>query len=203
MNSHLASMPPGPLAASPITVKGRTFRVDTTRLEDPPDHFDADFAWAQLRHGAISLCFAKAKLGSAESFEIRLEVRLATDGMGASAVASLRKIGPSIERWVTRNAGLRYARPGGDLAQLPSEEDASLWADILRVTQYGNEAQIDAYQISLQQIGNATTGAAKVSRFDIAPIVRIYMTAFELHNLISDVAKVTKAIEQLRRGNSA
>ena len=59
-----------------INHASKTIRVDWSRLSPPTDIYDADFAWAEERHGAVSVLFAKAHL-SGDGLRSRVEVRFA------------------------------------------------------------------------------------------------------------------------------
>jgi hypothetical protein len=181
------------VAGGAVDIVDNSIRIDWTRLDPPTNVYDADFAWAAVRHGTVSLFFAKEFL-SANRLRSRMELRFGFEAFvgafwesSADFFAKLKaKVTPPPE--VTRSAA--------DLMALESEREHSDWASFAYMAHHGTQASLDFFRLPPAGIARFITGGG-TSGLKPDPIVRVHTTVWELYRLLEMCEPIVSQVRGL------
>jgi hypothetical protein len=171
--------------AQGVTAKGDKIGVDLRALPAPSQHFVADHAWVQLRSGIVGLGFGALTLGRERHIAARLEIRMSVEAFAGSVLGPIDALLTGLQKYLESTPRVPRASPEEWVREAPTDKDSLAWATLVRVAHVGGEAQLDFYQLTASQVANAVNGQ-KIEQFEVIPVLRVLMAAFELHGLLVD-----------------
>lgn len=173
-----------------------SLRVDARQLAPPIRTYDADFAWPQVRLGAVSLLFGKSDLNVDNRLRTRLELRYPPEAF----------VGHFWENSRQFHAGLRNARenlPGWEDRDAiepqswEAEVDHSEWVNFDYIARTGSQAVLDFFHLSPQAVVRFKRGQG-TSQLILEPVVRINMTTREILKLFDSCEVIAQQFEPLK-----
>jgi hypothetical protein len=183
-------------AVDPITVgPDRSINIDLKKLAAPLNTYDADFAWIVHRPGAVSLFFGKAVVAEdRERLRTRLEIRYPPENLVNHFWKNSRRFHARLKAMVGTwpwDEKRDSERP----QTWPSDRDHSEVANFESMAHAGTEACLDFYLLPATGIARFTTGQGSET-LSVVPVVRVYMTVFELLRFLNSTEEVVAAIKQ-------
>jgi hypothetical protein len=171
-------------------------RIDATRLAPPSSVYDADLLWAEERHGAVSLFFAKEHL-SGKRLRTRVEIRYPYEPFAFH-------LWENASDFHARLRGFRSKFPqGGELASPESltareaDREHSDWANFDILSHHGTLACLDFFRLPPAGLAQFARGGGSAGLV-LEPILRIHTTAAELCRLLDLCEPIAGRIEALR-----
>ncbi len=191
----LAMARPDPIT---IGVDG-SIQVDASKLDPPPNSYDADYAWiASSRPGLVSIFFDKL-LALGGKLRTRFVVQFADDSFFDHFWGNSREFHKAMRTYVDRSAMEDSGR--GDrikeLATMQAEKEFSVWANFDVMSHTGNQALVDFYFMPPFGLARFARGLGS-DGLTLTGVVRVNLLTAELCNLLEDAAPVAEAIEQRR-----
>ncbi len=172
-----------------------TVHLDVAKLGVPTDVYDADFAWAQHRHGVVRCFFGQE--GQAGTLHTCLQVKLSREAfvhhLWGNSLEFYERLG---RRAAARGALVDQGRDALTPESWEVEKRHSLSANFTVMSHAGNEAQIDFFHLPPSGV------AAWIKNKDghgmkVSPKVRVLLTTDELFRLLKEAERIVAEIEPL------
>lgn len=180
--------------ADPITIGlDQSINIDPMNLLAPSNVYDADFAWIVHRPGALSLFFAKRRIGENNSLRTRLEVRYPPENLVKNLWPRTRDFHDRLQKFIAKWPK-DEERDQQNPMKWAAEKDHSEWANFETIAHAGTEASLDFYLLPPWGVAQFCMGRGS-SQLTVVPIVRVQMTVFELGRLLDSAAEVVTNIE--------
>lgn len=161
-----------------------TIEIATARLPTPENTYDADFCWAVERLEAVSLFFAKEKLGHSDALRSRLELRFPRESflqafMGSS-VEFRRKLREALgQKYEAKSMPAAVARQA-----LPADKEHSEWVNFDLIAYSGSQASLDFFHLPPAAMAQFAQ-TQSIDFIKLNPIVRVLTTSSELGRLLA------------------
>ena len=170
------------VARDPISIdQGGSVRIDLEALAAPANVYDADFAWVQERHGAISLFFAKQQV-NASALRTRIEIRYAYEPFVDHLWKNSREFHERLKKYTTRFQK-NETRDALDPAHMNADKEHSDWANFEVIAHSGTQASLDFFRLPTTGIARFVLSKSS-SGLVVDPILRVNTTADELCRLL-------------------
>jgi hypothetical protein len=183
-----------PLAVS-VDAEGDVI-VSSADLPIPSNIYDADYAWPQIRNGAVSLFFAKASAGDDSGLRSRLEVRLPMESFIRHFWQSSREFHAQV-RTLVQQAGWRIKdREHPKPEKLRPKNEHSVWANLDSMSRHGTAASIDFYHLAPDALVRFSR-TRDLTKVTLEPIVRVLTTLSEALSLLDESAKIAEEVKPL------
>lgn len=156
-------------------------KVHFTKLREPERQYVADFAWVQLRRGAVRFCFGQESLDKGETLRTRLEVRYSYERFVDQYWDSSREFHAALARF-------RVSPDYTERASVHPEQWASLrdhaeTANFSYIARSGSEGVIDFHSLPPSGVARLVQGMGP-GGLHVDPIVRVQLTTVELVHLL-------------------
>ncbi|SRR6266545_4445226 len=160
----------------------KNIHINPSKLSPPVNFYDADLAWAEERHGAVSLFFAKEHL-SGKKLRTRVEIRYAYEPFILHFWHNSRDFHKGLREAYPSRFLPQEGMPRGSLTAMESDREHSDWANFEYICYHGTQASLDFFRLPPAGIARFLTSGGS-SGLVVEPILRIHTTAGELCHLL-------------------
>ena len=190
--SALAKNAQGVYCDGAIEVTADGLRVRWQHLRVPPHTYEADFAWLTLRHGAVSLFFAKEDVGTPGELRSRLEIRYPVEKFCKHLWGNSRDFHARLKKQPVWPAS--SDRSAVQPEEWKAQKDHSQRANFEYMAQYGSDGSIDFYYLVPQGVARLAGGFGGEG-LRMEPVVRIQLTSQELLHLLDEAEPLAQSLE--------
>lgn len=170
-----------------------TIQVNTARLPVPERVYDADLAWAAIRHGVASLFFGKQ--GTDQELKSKIEIRYSFESFVLGFWRNSRDFHAKMkERLATRNQEILRERNEIHPETGKAEREQSFWANVDALARVGNEASVDFFHLPPRALALHLLHGAPLDDLMITPIVRVLLSTDELSRLLDSCEPLVESM---------
>jgi hypothetical protein len=174
-----------------------TIRIQMSKLRPPQNLYDADYAWATRRQGAVvSLFFAKGfpskKGGGDGTLRSRLELRYPYEPFMNHFWPNSRRFHEGLRAYLADHP---LEHEGLDNApELSADRDHSEWVNFDYLAHSGSQASLDFFHIAPSAIARFVQGQGSRD-LEFTPVVRVHTTTFQLCRLLDSCEPIARELE--------
>lgn len=184
----------------PVTIGANgSILINTSKLGAPDNIYDADYSWLSVRHGAVSLWFAKENVEAPDRLRSRLELRYPAEGFVRHFWDNSREFHAKLEE-----ALKLFPTPPQlaevDVTSLPADRDASMWVNFDYLARAGTEAALDFFHLPPSGIARFAQGQGSAGLILTAK-VRVLTTIHELSRLLHSAGTIVDDVKKTLPGD--
>jgi hypothetical protein len=176
-----------------LEVVGDGLKVNWARLREPERLYEADFAWSQVRHGAVSLFFAKEDLDLPGSLRSRLELRYPVEKFLKHFWGNSREFHARLRETPLATSAGRSERASLRVESMHSAKDHSERVNFEYMAHFGTEASLDFYYLTPSGVARLAQGMGGDS-LRILPVARVQITTEELLFLLDAAEPIAREL---------
>lgn len=181
-----------------VNASERSIAIDVSRLAPPQNIYDADCAGVEHRRGDVRLFFGKLKLPRRDQLRSRIEIRYPVETFYKHLWQNSRGFHERLRQYAQQWSS-DYGHDQLILTEVEAEKDHSEWANFDYMAHSGTEAAIDFFHLPAAALARFKQGSA--NDLELAAILRVQLTAYELLRLLDRCADVVSEIESYLPNN--